>query len=135
MSEALKIATASELIAGLKGKTRYATATLPGCGLTVRYQSMTALRQGYYRAATVNKNGDTDQTRVADSDARLLAETLVDEAGNRLFTDREAFEVCQFDGADVAWLARKVRKHCGLVDEGDAGPDPTAVSPATTPGG
>jgi hypothetical protein len=94
------------------------TWTLPESGQTVRYQSLSALEKGRLQSAASTKDGTIDQTRLADSEARLLAATLVDEEGHRLFSDREAGTICQWDyTAGLAELVKRIRKHCGIGPE------------------
>ena len=112
--ETKNLASAADLNAALRNKRRYDVDTLPLSELTVRFQSLTALERGRLSATTVNKNGDIDPTRMADADARLIATCLVDEEGKRLYDDRAAGLICGWDAADATYLARVLRKHCGL---------------------
>ena len=133
MSETKPLAAASDLIAALKGKRRFDTMSLPICGLTVRFQSLSALERGRHQAATLTKDGNTDPTRIADADARLIVACLVDADGNRLFTDKESGGVCQWEGADASSLAKRLRKHCGLTTEEERPADFTESESNATP--
>lgn len=114
MSESVKVASAADLSAALKGKRRHKTVELPTSGLTVRIQSLTAGEQNRYETVMMGADGKLDKRRLEDAEARLVVKCLVDDAGNRLFSDGQVAEIAGWDGADAAFLYRECAKHCGI---------------------
>jgi len=109
-----KLATVAELLTSLKGKRRYKTVTLPNSGLMVRIQSLMAGEQNRYETVLLSADGKLDKRRMEDAESRLIVKCIVDDAGNRLFSDAQAPEVAAWDGADAAFLYRECAAHCGI---------------------
>jgi hypothetical protein len=114
-----KVAGAADLAAALKDKRRYKEVTLPASGLTVRIQSLAAGEQSRYETAAMGPDGKLNRNRMEDAESRLIVKCLVDEAGNRLFSDMQAGELAAWDGADAAFLYRECSKHCGINRQTD----------------
>jgi len=107
-------ASAAELHAALRAKRRYDTMTLPVSGLAVRFQSLSALERARHQSVVLKDDGSTNHARLDDCEARLIVACLVDQEGRRLFADREAAAVLEWDSADVAALYRRLCRHCGI---------------------
>lgn len=114
MTNEVSLASAAELGKALKGKRRYKTVTLPVSGLTVRIQSLTAGERARYEAAPISPDGKLRTERIADAESRLLVKCIVDENGNRLFSDAQIGELAEWDGADSAYLYRECTQLCGV---------------------
>lgn len=86
---------------------RYSTVEVPGLG-AVRLQSLTELER-----AQIEQVAATDVTRMR---AQLIAVALVDDAGNRLFSDQETDHILRMDSRLTGELSTAVMLHVGRQD-------------------
>lgn len=88
-------------------KRRYSTADIAGLG-QVRMQSLTELER-----AQIEQVATTDVTRMR---AHLIALSLVDDDGNRLFADQEVETILKMDSRLTGDLSTAVMLHVGRQD-------------------
>lgn len=88
-------------------KRRYSTAEVAGLGL-VRMQSLTELER-----AQIEQVASTDVTRMR---AQLIALSLVDDEGHRLFADQEVETILKMDSRLTGELSTAVMLHVGRQD-------------------
>lgn len=105
---------------------RYGTTTLPVCGQTVRFQSLTegelsehemdGFERGFDGRLLRDESGRllSKEESLADSRGRLIIACLVDGEGNRFLSEKDIELVRQMDGQDTMHLAAALREHCGL---------------------
>lgn len=89
-------------------KRRYSTATIDGIG-EVRLQSLSELERAKVEVASKN-----DQFKLR---ALLIAVSLVDVDGNRLFSDDDVDSVLSMDSRITLRLSDAVLEHIGRDDE------------------
>jgi len=93
---------------------------LPGGG-SVRMQALTAGEMRALNQSLLNPDGRLNQKRGGRMKYVLLAWVLIDENGNRLFTDEDAmsndFEL--LDGAIITYLFEKAKEFTGFLSDGD----------------
>ena len=112
------LATAAELLGG-KANVRYKTLDLPVSGRKVRIRSLSERELSAYTTATISRKGvGMRRARLEDANRRLIAMVLVDAAGNRLLSDRDAGKLADWDSADSSYLYDEAAGHVGLK-EGD----------------
>lgn len=63
---------------------------VPEWGGTVRVRSLTGTERDAYEASIVQVQGNTRKLRMENARAKLVALCLVDDQGERLFSDKEA---------------------------------------------
>ena len=104
-------------------KRRYDTTTVPIIG-AVRIRSLTAGEVRAWREAVTGEGGKDLQY----ANELLVAASVVDDAGDRLFSDDDARSAVfgDMDGAAFAVLAKAVRKHTNS----EADPDWKAIETA-----
>jgi hypothetical protein len=115
-----------------KAQRRYTEVAI-GDGETVRLQSITELEHSKLEASRYRRVKLGDKTTIELNDealeqqpARLLALFVVDEAGERIFSDWK--EAGQLDASISNVLYDDARKHCGL----DKAENPEKNLPQTT---
>ena len=117
--------TKEQLLAkGKEAARRFTLVDLPTGG-TVRVQSLTRLEQREWKKSWRKRNGELDRTKFDFSDDVLLAKSIVDDAGNQVFTPTDAFDGC-FDGwdsGDINALLKAVSKLSNLEESADEGVD------------
>lgn len=90
-----------------KGKRKTEEVHVPGWGGWVRVSSMPSARRDEFEQQMLEekKDPETGKTRhvqnLSNFRAKLAAATLVDEAGNPLFTEAQVRELGQLDAADM----------------------------------
>lgn len=99
---------------------RYCEVRLP-TGPTVRLQSLTAGEMRSLRQSLSNSKGELIKKRGDRLQELLLAWTVVDDAGQRLFSEEDALgsDFDGLDGADSAVLYRKAREFTGFGADAD----------------
>ena len=85
---------------------RYATIELPEVG-EVRVRSLTERERSICELKAVE---DTQNFR-----ATLIAMTLVDEDGDRLFTDSDVVTIGEIDSAVTGAIVTKIEEHCQVI--------------------
>lgn len=117
MTETNGLASAEQLMAATKGKRRFDRLRLPIAGLRCRIRSLMDRELSAYQSATIASGGTgLKRSRLDDAARRLIVLCLVDNEGNRLFSDSnehvEQFE--EWDAADTSYLYDKCATHCGI---------------------
>lgn len=93
---------------------RYATVEVPSYG-EVRMQSLTAAEMRSIRRSLRTEAGAFDNERFARIDALVVAAALVDDDGDRLFSDDDVMcgVLDHVDGGPWAVLCAAVKAHTG----------------------
>lgn len=108
---------------------------VPEWGGDVRVRGLTGRERDAFelRMAVANKNGDTD----VDMRAGIVGRCIVDENGERLFTDRELGRLAGKSGAALDRVFDVVRELSGMTDEQleTAGNDSAPTTGADSPTG
>jgi hypothetical protein len=84
----------------------------------VRLQSLTEWEMSNLRSRWHSRMNKQDDSVLALMTVDLLAVCIVDEEGNRLFSDKEAGELKSLDSKFAQRLNEACRIHCGLDDDG-----------------
>ncbi len=87
---------------------------VPEWGGTVRVVGLSAADRDAYEAAFVDAKGKPAVQRLRNVRAKLLVKCLVDEDGNRLFSDDKAKALGQKNGAVVDRLFDVARRLSGI---------------------
>jgi hypothetical protein len=115
MGETNGCASAEQLLASVGKARRYKNVSLPACGLTVRIQSLKERELSWYGTQVVSKTGRGNvMSRIEDATRRLLVLCMVDDAGNRLFTDTDTDKLRDWDSLDTQTLYNEITPHVGL---------------------
>jgi hypothetical protein len=119
----MALATREELLSKLgRAKRRYREIHLPVSDLTVRIRSLTEGELSSYQRKLFAKGGrGLDPTALRTANRRLFALCLVDEQGNRLFSDSDVDTMVEMDSMDSGKLYEACSEHCGIdrTDMGD----------------
>lgn len=101
---------------------------VPEWGGTVRVRGLNGRERDSYemRMAVAHKNGETD----VDIRASLVGRCMVDENGDRLFTDKELPQLARKSGAVLDRVFDVVARLSGIAGGGDA--DAVGKSAATS---
>lgn len=104
---------------------------VPEWGGTVRVRALTGAERDSYemRMAVARQKGDTD----VDIRASLVGRCMIDENGERLFTNRELPQLARKSGAVLDRVFDVVARLSGISSEADD--DATGKSEATSGGG
>lgn len=110
-----QVASAEQLDAAAKRERRYKNVPLPACKLTVRIRSLKEAELSHYQAQTLKSGGRGLRTdRLEDATRRLLVLCMVDPAGNRLYANRHADKLRDWDAADTQHLYAECAAWCGI---------------------
>lgn len=109
---------------------------VPEWGGTARLRGLSGTERDAYEASllVLAPNGKVARHDLADARSKLLAKCLVDEDGERLFTDREVKELGAKNGAvidrlyDVAKRLSGIGKESAEEKAGNSGTGPSAGS-------
>ncbi len=82
-------------------------------GETYRMQSLTERERSQYELQLQDKKGGVTNSSVEKMRRLLVAKTLVDKDGQRLFSDEEESLLADVDGRMMAILYDQAWKHCG----------------------
>ncbi len=100
-------------------KRRYATVDIPERNITVRIQSLSENEKSQYETCLIAKNGKgIMRERLQDATRRLLALCIVDDNGNRIFTDGDLSELANLDAFVSSRIYDACQEHCGF-NKGD----------------
>ncbi|MGW4986313.1 hypothetical protein ACWEQ3_01500 [Streptomyces mirabilis] len=107
----------------------YEDVPVPEWGGSVRVAGMTGADRNSYQASMVvlGPNGSVQRLNMADQLAKLLSRSLVDEDGNRLFSDKDIKALSAKSGAvldrlgDVAMRLSGLRKEDVQAEAGKSG--------------
>lgn len=94
-------------------KRRYKYVDLPN-GQRVRIRNMTEREKSDFEAKILTVKGEPNRNRVADTNRRLIVETLVDENGDLILRSDDVTALEQLDGAVTTYLADEIGRHCGF---------------------
>lgn len=95
---------------------KYEEVAVPEWGGTVRVRSLTGRERDQFESSLVDKK--TGQaSRLANARARLVAMTLVDEDGNRLFSTDDVSALGTKSAAALERVFTAARRLCGMTDD------------------
>ncbi|HEY2250906.1 MAG TPA: hypothetical protein VGH74_07580 [Planctomycetaceae bacterium] len=111
-------ASRAAFLAACQAPRRYGSFTLPVCGVTVQYRSLSDLEFSEFQMAGMKRNEEgqmlSDEDRMRDSRPRLICLCLCDDAGERLLNDGDQAAVAGMNSADVVALNAELRRFVGL---------------------
>lgn len=90
---------------------------VPEWGGTVRLKALTGTERDAYEASVVQMKGDRKVFKLDNVRARLVAMSLVDENGGRLYTDKEADQLGLKSGRVLDRLFDVARSLSGLTED------------------
>lgn len=79
-----------EQLDATRGHRTFLDVPLPESGLTARVRSLSEREGSQYRLACCDDTGFPERSRIIVARRLMMAMSLVDDAGNRLYTDDEA---------------------------------------------
>lgn len=105
-------------MAASRGSRRYHVISLPGIG-DARLQSLTQAEMRSLRRSLRDADGNPSKERLDRLDGLLVAATVVDDSGARVFSDDDALGngLDWIDGGPWAVLCDAVRRHVGWMAE------------------
>lgn len=133
----MALMTKDQIIAAVDRKWEDVPVPEWGEGMEVRLMELSAADRGYIEAGSVVAQGQTPQLRVDSLKTyreKLVMFGLVDEQGNRLFSNKEIAELGKKSGAVIERLAAKVQELSGMgrfaakAAEGNSDADPSGSS-------
>lgn len=89
---------------------------VPEWGGTVRVRMMTGAERDSFEDSLTQTKGKNVKTNLANLRARLVARTVVDEAGKRMFTDAEAGVLGQKSAAALDRVFEAARRLNGMTE-------------------
>ena len=92
---------------------QYETVEVPEWGGAVRVRGMTGTERDAYTESSM-VDARTGEVTLADMTSRLLVRTLVDEEGDRLFSDADVRALGRKSGAALDRVARVAQRLSGL---------------------
>jgi hypothetical protein len=109
---------------------------VPEWGGTVRLLALSGTDREAWELSTMvmGPNGSVQRRNLVDARAKLLAKCLIDEDGQRLFTDKEVKDLSAKSGAVIDRLFDIARRMSGLgkdaveAKQGNSGAGPSAGS-------
>lgn len=113
--------------------------SVPEWGGEVLVRGFTGTERDDFEAETYKGNGPDSKTNWHNLRARLLARTIVNEAGDRLFTDSDIALLGAKSAAAMDRVADVSQRLCGLGSKAvetlakNSDGDPAAVSPSSSP--
>lgn len=90
---------------------------VPEWGGTVRVRMLTGTERDAFEAGTVIRQGKKVEANLVNIRARLVALCVVDENGQRLFTEADAEKLGQKSGAALGRVFEAAQKINGLTQE------------------
>ena len=90
---------------------------IPEWGAWVRIKTMTAAERDYFEASTVTRDGKKMQINMQGIRARLCALCLVDEAGNRIFSNEDEYALGMKSSAALDRIFTAAQRLNGLREE------------------
>ena len=103
-------ATRSMIYSGLKR--RYIEIEVAGIKDKVRLQSLSARECSQLEASSVDDKGNASKWLMSLYDARWVVACVVDESGDRVFSDSDVEEVGAQDSFVIDVIAAAARNHC-----------------------
>ena len=114
MSDATVINNREQLFTPDRMAVRYTTVTIDG--MTFRLQSMSDKVWTRIQASAVKRDGTMDKMNAQMVSAMIIVESVVDEQGNRVFTEADIRNFRDMDAGFVARLADACRTHIGIQE-------------------
>ena len=90
---------------------------VPEWGGSVRIAAMTACERDAFEASMIDTKGKGDAKRLQNFRARFVASCIVDEDGNRLFSNKDIVDLGKKSSAPISRLFDECRKLNGMTDE------------------
>ena len=90
---------------------------VPEWGGAVRIAAMTAAERDAFEASMIDGKGKSDAKRLQNFRARFVASCIVDDDGNRLFSDKDIVALGKKSSAPISRLFDDCRKLNGMTDE------------------
>ncbi len=90
---------------------------VPEWGGEVLVRGMTGQERDAYEATIVRLNGTNPQMNLVNARAKLVARTVVDEQGARLFSDEDVKALAQKSAAALQRVYDKATHLCGLTQQ------------------
>ena len=94
---------------------RYTVCNVAETGDSFRIQSLTEKEKSEYEAGMMSKTGAVSRDRMVDAYRRLFVLCVVDESGNRIFSDSDLDALEQVDAIIVARVFNVAHEHCGFA--------------------
>jgi len=79
--------------------------------------SMSSSERDAFEASMIDSKGKGDSKRLANFRARFVASCIVDEDGNRLFSNKDIVDLGKKSSAPISRLFDVARKINGMTDE------------------
>jgi len=86
-------------------------------GKEFRVQSLTDHERAMWEVDCLNESGERDPVAMESMRPRLIVKCLVDDGGNRLFTDEEAEDVAGLPASVTVKLFTVCSDLCGMDDD------------------
>ena len=93
------------------------TVNVPEWGGDVKIAAMTACERDAFEASMLDTKGKGDAKRLQNFRARFVASCIVDDDGNRLFSDKDIVALGKKSSAPISRLFDECRKLNGMTDE------------------
>lgn len=90
---------------------------VPEWGGDVIVSGMTGATRDAWEQSLVLTNGNKTSVNMENMRARLVVATVVDEAGNRLFTDKDIAQLGAKSGAALERVCKVAQRLNGLTDD------------------
>lgn len=90
---------------------------VPEWGGSVLISAMTAAERDAFEAGMLDTKGKGDAKRLQNFRARFIASCIVDENGNRLFSNKDIVALGSKSSAPISRLFDECRKLNGMTDE------------------
>lgn len=90
---------------------------VPEWGGTVRVRSISGAERDAFEQAIVTRKGKSVQTNLANIRAKMVALCVVDEGGQRLFTDADVVALGRKSAAALDRVFSVAQRLAGLTDE------------------
>ena len=90
---------------------------VPEWGGTVLISAMSAAERDAFEAGMLDTKGKSDAKRLQNFRARFIASCIVDNDGNRLFSDKDIVALGRKSSAPVSRLFDECRKLNGMTDD------------------
>ena len=97
-----------------RAQRRYTTVNIAETGDNFRVQSLTEKEKSDYEATMMSKAGAISRDRLQDAYRRLFVLVVVDEAGNRMFSDDDLAALENVDSLVVARVFQVAHAFCGF---------------------
>lgn len=90
---------------------------VPEWGGSVLIAAMSAASRDAFEASMLDNKGKGDAKKLQNFRARFIAACIVDESGNRLFSDKDIVSLGRKSSAPISMLFDECRELNGMTDE------------------